>query len=288
MTYSFGGISCTFDAGTRIMGILNVTPDSFSDGGLYGDTASAVDRALQMVGEGADFIDVGGESSRPGARPVPTEEEIRRVVPVIAALAPRLGVPMSVDTRNADVAARALDAGASIVNDISGLRHDPRMAAVIGTRNASAILMHMRGTPETMQTDPRYDDLIGEIREYFLESLRLAAAAGIHQVILDPGLGFGKSPGHNLEILARLGEFSGLGHPLLVGPSRKAFIGAILGTPVGERVEGTIAAAVAAVLAGAAILRVHDVREVVRACRVADAIRATTAAQQREPWNSSG
>ncbi len=270
------------------MGILNVTPDSFSDGGRYADPAAALDRALRMVDEGADFIDVGGESSRPGAAPVPAEEEMRRVVPVVAALAPRLTVPLSVDTRKAVVAARTLDAGASIVNDISGLRHDPRMAEVIGTRNASAIVMHMRGTPETMQADPRYDDLIGEIGEFFTGSLRLAAAAGVSQVILDPGIGFGKTRAHNLELLARLGEFSRFGHPLLVGPSRKAFIGELLGAPVGERLEGTIAAAVAAVLAGASILRVHDVREVARAARVADAIRASTAAFHTEPWNSSG
>ncbi|HLF13663.1 MAG TPA: dihydropteroate synthase [Bacteroidota bacterium] len=274
MIYSFGGLPYDLGARTRIMGILNVTPDSFSDGGRYTDRTTAVEHALEMAGEGADFIDIGGESTRPGATPVAPDVEIRRVVPVIEALAAKSGIPISVDTRNADVAERALGAGASIVNDISGLRHDPRMAGVVGTRGGSAVLMHMRGTSATMQDDPRYDDLIGEIRTCFLESIRLATEAGIRQIILDPGIGFGKTTGHNLEILSRLGEFADLGYPLMVGPSRKAFVGAILELPVGERLEGTIGASVAAVMRGARLLRVHDVREVSRAVRIADAILA--------------
>ena len=274
MIYSFGGLPYDLGARTRIMGILNVTPDSFSDGGRYTDRTTAVEHALEMAGEGADFIDIGGESTRPGATPVAPDVEIRRVVPVIEALAAKSGIPISVDTRNADVAERALGAGASIVNDISGLRHDPRMAGVVGTRGGSAVLMHMRGTSATMQDDPRYDDLIGEIRTCFLDSIRLATDAGIRQIILDPGIGFGKTTGHNLEILSRLGEFADLGYPLMVGPSRKAFVGAILELPVGERLEGTIGASVAAVMRGARLLRVHDVREVSRAVRIADAILA--------------
>ena len=274
MIYSFGGLPYDLGARTRIMGILNVTPDSFSDGGRYTDRTTAVEHALEMAGEGADFIDIGGESTRPGATPVAPDVEIRRVVPVIEALAAKSGIPISVDTRNADVAERALGAGASIVNDISGLRHDPRMAGVVGTRGGSAVLMHMRGTSATMQDDPRYDDIIGGIRTCFLESIRLATEAGIRQIILDPGIGFGKTTGHNLEILSRLGEFADLGYPLMVGPSRKAFVGAILELPVGERLEGTIGASVAAVMRGARLLRVHDVREVSRAVRIADAILA--------------
>ncbi len=288
MIYSLGAVSYDLGARTRIMGILNVTPDSFSDGGRYTGTATAVEHGLRMEEEGADFIDVGGESTRPGAMTVAPDEEVRRVIPVIEALSAKAGVPISVDTRNADVAERALGAGASIVNDISGLRHDPRMAAVIGAWGASAILMHMRGTPATMQDNPRYNDLIGEIKAYFRGSVRLATDAGIRQIVLDPGIGFGKTPGHNLEIIGRLREFADLGYPVMVGVSRKSFIGAILGLPVGERLEGTIGASVAAVMKGARILRVHDVREVVRAVRVAEAILAWDAAHKREPWNCSG
>lgn len=274
VTYTFNGVPCDFSARVRIMGILNVTPDSFSDGGAHPDAASAVDHGLRLVAEGADFIDVGGESTRPGSAPVDPGEEARRVVPVVEALAASAGVPVSVDTRNAPVARRALDAGAAIVNDVSGLTHDPAMARLIGERGATAVVMHMRGEPGTMQDDPSYSDLIGEITGFFAGALRRAADAGIAQVILDPGIGFGKTTDHNLEIIARLGEFAALGRPLMVGPSRKSFIGAVLGLPVGERLEGTIGASVAAVLNGARILRVHDVRAVVRAVRVAEAVMA--------------
>ena len=280
MIFTFGGVSYDLGARTRIMGVLNVTPDSFSDGGRYADPAAAVEQAVKLAGDGADFIDVGGESTRPGAAPVTTDEEIRRVLPVIEALPSRTGLPISIDTRNADVAGAALAAGASIVNDVSGLRHDPRMARVIGSHDATAIVMHMVGTPATMQADPRYDDLIGEITAFFREGLRLAADAGIRQVVLDPGIGFGKTAEHNLEILGRLDEFTELGCPVMVGASRKSFIGAILGLPVGERLEGTIGASVAAVMKGARILRVHDVREVARAVRVADAIVSRESARQ--------
>ncbi len=280
MIFSFGAVSYDLGARTRIMGILNVTPDSFSDGGRYFDPAAALEQAARMAADGADFIDVGGESTRPGAAPVTPDEELRRVLPVIASLPAMTGLPVSIDTRNAAVAEAALGAGASIVNDVSGLRHDPRMARVIGSHGATAVLMHMRGTPATMQADPRYDDLIGEITAYFREGLRLAADAGIRQVILDPGIGFGKTPEHSLEILGRLDEFTELGCPVMVGASRKSFIGAVLGLPVSERLEGTIGASVAAVMKGARILRVHDVREVARAVRVADAIVARESARQ--------
>jgi dihydropteroate synthase len=269
VSYSFG--PAAFDFGTRvaIMGILNVTPDSFSDGGSFSDAGRAVDHGLRLARDGADIIDVGGESTRPGAEPVDPGLELERVVPVIRGLSGKTPIPISVDTRNAAVAAAALDAGACIVNDVSGLRHDVRMADVIGSRGATAVIMHMRGTPETMQADPVYTDLIGEISEYFRSGIRIAADSGIAQIILDPGIGFGKSVEHNLEILGRLGEFSALGRPVMVGPSRKSFIGTLLGLGVGDRLEGTIGASVAAVMNGAAILRVHDVLQVARAVRVA-------------------
>lgn len=269
------------------MGILNVTPDSFHDGGRHFSPEAAVERALAMAEEGADFLDVGGESTRPGARPVPPAEEARRVVPVIAAIVRRTSVPVSVDTRNAAVAAEALDAGAVIVNDVSGLRHDPRMAGVVAGRWAAAVVMHMRGTPETMQEDTRYDDLVAEVAASLREGVRLAEEVGVAEILVDPGIGFGKSAAQNYAILARLREFAPPGRPLLAGVSRKSFIGSALGLPPSERLEGTIAAAVAAALNGAAVVRVHDVREVSRALRVADAVRAAVASPG-DSWSSSG
>jgi dihydropteroate synthase len=288
MTYTIAGIPFDFSERVRIMGILNVTPDSFSDGGSYPDAGAAVARGLRLAEEGADLIDVGGESTRPGADPVDPAEEARRVVPVIRELAAKAGVPVSVDTRNASVAREALDAGAAIVNDVSGFTHDEGMARLVGERGATAVVMHMKGDPRTMQEHPEYDDLVGEVAAFFRESLRLADGAGIRQVILDPGIGFGKTPAHNLELLARLREFERFGRPLMVGPSRKGFIGALLGLPVGERLEGTIGACVAAAMNGARILRVHDVRAVSRAVRVAEAVMARGAIRHQEPWNYSG
>ena len=289
MTWRIGGVEIDFGARVRIMGILNVTPDSFSDGGAHPDTASAVEHGLRLAAEGADFIDVGGESTRPGALPVEAEEEARRVVPVVRALAAKTPVPISGDTRRASVARPSLDAGASILNDVSGLTHDPAMAPLIGERGATAIVMHMKGEPRTMQDDPRYDDLVGEVTAFFRGALRKAEEAGIRQVIIDPGLGFGKTPAHNLELLARLREFEPLGRPILVGPSRKSFVGALLGLPVGERLEGTIGASVAAVMNGARALRVHDVRAVSRAVRVAEAVLERGGGVRREePWSYSG
>jgi dihydropteroate synthase len=256
------------------MGILNVTPDSFSDGGLYSDPERAVEHALEMVDAGADIVDVGGESTRPGAEPVSAQEERRRVVPVIRALRRQSDVLISIDTYKAEVAQVAVDAGADIVNDISGLGFDERMPGVVATSGAGLVLMHIKGTPRTMQRNPVYGDVIGEISDYFAGRLGKAEEAGIsrEQVVLDPGIGFGKQLEHNLEILRRLKEFRRLGRPLLVGPSRKSFIGAILDLPPDQRLEGTAAAVALCVAGGADIVRVHDVPEMTRVVRVADAV----------------
>ncbi|MDA8085610.1 MAG: dihydropteroate synthase [Nitrospiraceae bacterium] len=267
-----------FDFSRRayIMGILNVTPDSFSDGGLYLDPGKAVDHALRMAAEGADIIDIGGESTRPGAVATSAQEQIRRTVPVINAIKKRTRIPVSIDTYRAEVARAAIDAGADILNDISGMRFDAAMPALAAGSGVPVVLMHIKGTPADMQKNPRYDALIPEILDYLRGSIGIALEAGVEaeKIIIDPGIGFGKTFEHNLEILKDLETFTGLGRPVLAGPSRKAFIGHILdGAPASERLEGTIAAAVIAIMNGANILRVHDVKEVVRAARVADAIK---------------
>jgi dihydropteroate synthase len=265
-----------FTLGPRVwlMGVVNVTPDSFSDGGRYLDTGKAVDRGLELVADGADIVDVGGESTRPGSRPVPESEEIGRVLPVVAGLRRQTQALISVDTTKAAVARAALDAGADVVNDTSAFRFDPAMPGVVARAGAAVVLMHMQGTPLTMQTAPRYDDLVGEIAAFLAERLRIAAAAGIpgERMIVDPGIGFGKTVAHNLELLRRQADFLALGRPLLLGFSRKAFLGAVLGLPSDERLEGTIAAAVLSVERGAHILRVHDVGPVARAVRAAEAV----------------
>ena len=265
---------------TLIMGIVNVTPDSFSDGGAFLDPAAAVEHGLRLAAEGADILDVGGESTRPGAAPVPLEEELRRVVPVVRGLAARCAVPVSVDTTKAAVARAALAEGAAIVNDVSALRFDPALGPAVAAAGAALVLMHMRGEPRTMQQGPRYDDLLGEVRAELAAALARAAAAGVDpaRTIVDPGIGFGKSLEHNLELLERLGELEALGRPVLVGPSRKSFIGRITGAPPGERVEGTIAACCLAAARGAHVVRVHDVAAVRRGLAVADAILAGGAA----------
>jgi dihydropteroate synthase len=274
MRFSWRGFALDFSTRIHVMGILNVTPDSFSDGGLHVEPGAAVDRALRMVEEGAHIIDVGGLSTRPGSKPVTEDEELRRVLPVIEALAPKLTVPLSVDTYRATVARRALAAGAAMVNDVSGLRFDPAMAGVAAEAGVPVVVMHIRGTPRNMQQNPVYEALIPEIIDYLRESVWMAEDAGIKHVIVDPGIGFGKTFDNNLEILNRLEEFTKLGRPVLVGPSRKAFLGKILGdAPPGERLEGTAAAVTAAVLNGASIVRVHDVREMAKVVRVADAIK---------------
>ncbi len=256
------------------MGILNVTPDSFSDGGKFFDRGKAVRRAHEMVAHGADIIDIGGQSTRPGSVPVSLEEEIRRTVPVIEAIAGDIPVPVSIDTYQAGVARRAIKAGASIINDISGLRFDPEMARVAAGAGVPVVLMHIRGTPVDMQKDPVYEALVPEVLDYLRGSIRIAKGAGLDKIIIDPGLGFGKTFDHNLEIIASIGEFAKMGYPVLVGPSRKAFIGAILGgVPEDMRLEGTAAAVTACVLNGANIVRVHDVAEMKKVVAVADAIK---------------
>jgi dihydropteroate synthase len=261
---------------TVLMGIVNVTPDSFYDGGKRFDSAKAVADALEMVDSGAEILDVGGESTRPGAEPVPLEEELRRVLPVIRELRKNSNVPISIDTYKEAVARAALDAGADIVNDISALRFDPRMAALVASENIPLILMHMQGVPRTMQVEPHYQDVVREVRDFLAERVHSAKEAGIaaRQIIIDPGIGFGKTLAHNLALLKDLGSFNSHGQPVLVGISRKAFIGKILDLAgPEERLEGSLAAAVAAALNGANIIRAHDVSETHRALRVADAIR---------------
>jgi dihydropteroate synthase len=244
-----------------IMGILNITPDSFSDGSLYIDPQQALEHALQMIAEGADIIDIGGESTRPGAADISHEEEIRRIMPVISLLADKVSCPVSVDTRKLKVAEAALSAGAEIINDISGLTFEPKLASLVAESGAGVVLMHTRGTPGNMQQDTSYGDLIGEIHSHLGQLLENALAHGIekNRIVLDPGIGFGKSAAGNLEILRRLREFSSLGQPLLIGTSRKSFIGSTLKREAGERVYGTAATVALAAAGGASILRVHDV-----------------------------
>jgi len=262
--------------GTAVCGILNVTDDSFSDGGLYyGDTGKAVDRVDQMVDEGADMIDIGGESSRPGAKPVSADEECGRVMPVMEKVAGRLGVPVSIDTWKAQVASRALQAGASIVNDITGLRGDPDMAEVVSSSGAGIVLMHMQGNPQNMQRAPHYDDVIAEIKQFLRAAVDRAVSAGVdrNKIMVDPGIGFGKKAEHNLEIIRKLDEFKTLGLPVLIGVSRKSVIGHVLGLPVEERLEGTAALVACSVLNGADIVRVHDVKFMRRVADMVDAVK---------------
>jgi dihydropteroate synthase len=258
---------------TLIMGVLNVTPDSFSDGGRFFDASRAVEHALRMADEGADIIDVGGESTRPGADPLSEEEELRRVLPVVESLAGRLDRPISIDTRKPAVAERCLRAGACIVNDVGGLR-DKALLKVVVARNAAAVIMHMRGVPKTMQKDLVYDDVVAEVRSFLQVRAEAARAAGVREIAVDPGIGFGKSAEQNFEILRRLGELRSIGCPILIGPSRKSFLGGFPGMRgIGRRREGTLAAVCASVLNGAGIVRVHDVQPCKRAVQVIDAIR---------------
>lgn len=257
-----------------VMGILNVTPDSFSDGGRFQHPERALERAERMVEEGADLLDVGGESTRPGAPPVDAAEERARVLPVLRLLKARLSVPVSVDTRRAEVARSVLQEGAEVVNDVSALS-DPEMGAVVAEHGAGVVLMHMRGTPRTMQLAPRYGDVAEEVADELEGALRRARAAGVaeERVVVDPGIGFAKTAEHNLELLARLEVLRRLGRPVLLGASRKAFIGKLLGgVPAEERGPGTVAACVAGLLHGARIFRVHDVAMVRQALDVAEAI----------------
>jgi dihydropteroate synthase len=256
------------------MGILNVTPDSFSDSGKWIDPDRAARHARKMVREGADIIDVGGESTRPGAQPVPTAEELRRVLPVIKRLT-RNGILVSVDTSKAAVAEAAFQAGAKILNDVTALRGDRRMARVAAQAGVAVILMHRKGTARTMQKKPVYRDVVAEILVFFRKILKIALRSGIRRdrILLDPGIGFGKSLEHNLEILRRLGEFHSPGLPVVIGTSRKSFIGDALGRGVGDRLNGTAATVAAAILRGANVIRVHDVREMSDVARMTDLLR---------------
>jgi len=271
---------------TLIMGILNVTPDSFSDGGRYLDPAAALERAWQMISEGADILDVGGESTRPGADPVPPEEELRRVIPVIEALARQIPVPLSVDTAKAEVARRAVLAGAALVNDVSALTFDAEMARTVAETNAGVVLMHIRGVPRAMQSAyTPYGSVPGDMIAFLRERMEAASRAGIAEdrIVLDPGIGFGKSADDNWRILRHLDEFRSLGRPLLVAVSRKAFIGGATGDPPAERLVGTAAAVTAAILHGADIVRVHDVAAMKKAASVADAVRRGTEGGPEKP-----
>jgi dihydropteroate synthase len=271
MIYRFGDREYDFTSRTHIMGIVNVTPDSFADGGKWISAENAIRHGLQLIEDGADFIDVGGESSRPGADEVTKDEELRRVIPVIVGLKTHTNVPISIDTYKADVAREAISAGAVIVNDITGLHHNPEIASVVAESHASLILMHMQGTPKTMQEHPHYENLIEEICAYLGEGIDLAHREGLRQIILDPGIGFGKLVHHNLDIIRNLREFSRFGYPVLVGPSRKSFIGKLLDLPVEDRLEGTAAAVAASIFYGAQIVRVHDVKEMKRVATLTDA-----------------
>lgn len=260
---------------TLLMGVLNVTPDSFSDGGLFYDQSKAISHGVKMVQEGADIIDIGGESTRPGSKPLELEEELRRVIPVIKSIAAEVDVPISIDTYKSTVAHKAIEAGAEIINDISGLNFDPSLAEVASREDVPLVLMHIRGTPETMQKNVHYDSLFSEILQYLKDSIHRAESAGLdpRQIIIDPGIGFGKTVEDNLFIIRNLFEFRVLGKPILLGTSRKSFIGKILNAEVGERLEGTLSSIAVGVLNGANIIRSHDVLQAKKAIAVADAIR---------------
>jgi dihydropteroate synthase len=266
----------TLDLSTPVvMGVLNVTPDSFSDGGRWLDASHAIEHALQMVEEGAGIIDVGGESTRPGAVAVSVEEELRRVIPVIAVLAPKVSVPISIDTSRPEVIRAATDAGAALVNDIRALKEPGALAAVAAT-SAAVCVMHMQGEPRTMQMEPRYNDVVKDVRQFLVERVAACENAGIERdrICIDPGIGFGKRLEHNLALLAKVPTFSSLQLPVLIGVSRKSLIGAIAGRETEQRVFGGVAFATAAVLAGASIIRAHDVAATVDAVKVALALRA--------------
>jgi len=257
----------------KLMGVVNVTPDSFSDGGLFLDAEAAVAHGEELARDGAEILDVGGESTRPGAEEVGVEEEMARTEPVVRALA-GAGREVSIDTSKLAVAEAALDAGAAIVNDVTALRGDPEIAGLVAARGVGLVLMHMRGDPRTMQVEPVYDDVVDDVKAFLVERIEVATAAGVPEkrIWLDPGIGFGKTLDHNLELLRRLGELRELGRPLVVGTSRKSFIGKIDGSEVGDRLGGTIASSVLAAERGAEVLRVHDVSACRQALVVAAAI----------------
>ena len=259
---------------TLIMGILNVTPDSFSDGGQFNDSQKAIDYALKMEDEGADVIDIGGESTRPGAKPVTIEEELSRIIPVIECIRKKSNIIISIDTYKSNVADKAITAGANIINDISGLRFDKDMIRLASKLQIPIIIMHMLGNPQNMQNDPIYKDIIEELILYFRERVDLMTSNGImkNNIILDPGIGFGKTVIHNFTIIRELNRIAELGFPVLVGPSRKSFIGHTLKLPPEERIEGTAAAVTAAIMNGSRIVRIHDVKEMLRVVKITEQI----------------
>ena len=258
---------------TLIMGVVNVTPDSFSDGGLFLATECAVEHAKHLVEEGADIVDVGGESSRPGSDPVTEEEELNRIGPVVTALVKNLNVPISIDTYKPRTADRSLDLGATMVNDITGLRCAD-MRQVVARHDVPAVIMHMKGEPKTMQENPSYGDVVSDVKDFLSRRALAAEQSGVRQVVIDPGIGFGKTVAHNMTLLQRLSEFKELPYPVLIGVSRKSSIGQITGAPVDERLPGTLAATAIAVLNGADVVRVHDVKECRQAVQIAEAIRS--------------
>jgi len=260
---------------TLVMGILNVTPDSFSDGGKFYSTNDAFNHALKMIQDGADIIDIGGESTRPGADSLDDDEEISRIIPVIQALRKESDILLSIDTYKSSVAEKAIEAGANIINDISGLCFDPKMVSLVADKNVPVVIMHIKGTPKTMQENPVYGDLIGELKAFLLKQIQLAKKNGVKQsqMILDPGIGFGKKYDDNFTILNQLNEICNLGYPVMIGPSRKSFIGQTLDLPPGDRVEGTAAAVSAGILNGARIVRVHDVKAMKRVVTITEKIR---------------
>ncbi|MGC8719942.1 MAG: dihydropteroate synthase [Thermodesulforhabdaceae bacterium] len=271
-----GGKELLLGDRTLVMGVLNVTPDSFSDGGQFYRIERAIERAREFIDAGADIIDIGGESTRPFSDPIPLEEELARTIPVIEAIRSFSDIPISIDTTKAEVARRALAAGADIVNDVSALRFDPEMAHVVADSGVPVVLMHMQGTPKTMQQNPHYDCLFGEIISFLQERIQYAVREGIKrdQIIVDPGIGFGKNVTHNLRLIRDLGLLNVLERPILLGLSRKRFIGAVLNRPVEERELGTAVANTVGIMAGAHIVRVHDVAFHMDAIRMADALRA--------------
>ena len=259
---------------TLVMGVVNTTPDSFSDGGQFERFEDARERALAMERAGADIIDIGGESTRPGADPVSLEEEVRRTVPLIESLAGEVSVPISIDSYKAAVVEKALDAGASIINDISGLRFDPDLVTLAAGRDVPVIIMHMRGTPRDMQADPRYDDVVSDISRFLRSQAEIAQEGGIRRekILVDPGIGFGKTVAHNLEIIRRIQEFRSVGFPVVLGTSRKRFIGTVLDRPVDRRILGTAATIAFAIARGVDVVRVHDVEEMIEVVKMADAV----------------
>lgn len=260
---------------TLVMGILNRTPDSFSDGGMFMDESSAVKHARKLVSDGADILDIGGQSTRPGSKKITLEEELKRTIPLIKKISKELNIPISIDTSRHEVAFEAIRAGVSMVNDITGFKSDKKMAGVVSDSHVAISLMHIKGIPETMQKNIKYEDLVGEIKDSLRESIDIALSCGISEdrIVIDPGIGFGKTTDHNLDIISKLEEFKELKKPILIGVSRKSFIGNILGRDVNDRLMGTAASSVVAILNGANIIRVHDVKEMVDVVRMTDLLR---------------